>query len=71
MPFYDLKCKSCGKVFNIMAKMNDRENKTVKCPVCSGNELDAIFNNVNIVKSRKNQPEACPNAHRCNGCCEH
>ena len=69
MPFYDLKCKNCGKEFNIMAKMSERENKTIKCPECSSNELDPIFSNVNIIKSRKRDVPDCPNANRCGGCC--
>jgi putative FmdB family regulatory protein len=71
MPFYDLKCVKCGEEFNIMAKMSDREQKLIKCPVCANNELEAVFKNVNIVQSRKSQPAACPNINKCGGCCGH
>jgi hypothetical protein len=54
-----------------MAKMSDREQKLIKCPSCSNNELDAVFSKVNIIKSRKTEGHECPNAHRCGGCCSH
>ena len=71
MPFYDLRCKSCGREFNIMAKMSEREQKLIKCPQCESNELEAVFSNVNIVQSRKSDGPSCPNAHICGGCCGH
>ena len=68
MPFYDLKCRQCGEEFNIMAKMSEREQKLVKCPKCGSNDLDPVFNKVNIIRSAKS-PDApsCPNIEKC-GC---
>lgn len=71
MPFYDLKCKKCGEEFNIMAKMSDRENKLINCPKCGHNELAPVFSNVNIIQKRSSDGPACPNAHKCGGCCGH
>jgi len=71
MPFYDLKCKNCGKEFNIMAKMSERENKLVKCPDCGDSELETIYKSVNVVQSRKPEAPACPNAHICGANCRH
>lgn len=71
MPFYDLKCRKCREEFNIMAKMSEREGKSIKCPKCGGTELDAVFSSVNIVPSRKSGEPACPNAHICGGSCRH
>lgn len=71
MPFYDLKCRECSKEFNIMAKMNERDQKLIKCPKCGSIELEAVFSNVNIIQSRKSEAPACPNAHKCGGCCGH
>ncbi len=71
MPFYDLRCTKCKNEFNIMAKMSEREQKLIKCPECGSNELEAIFSNVNIIHSRKNEAPACPNANICGGCCSH
>ena len=72
MPFYDLKC-SCGEEFNVMASMNDRVNRKIKCPKCGSDNLEAMFSKVNIVKSRKSGSSECPNAHKCGsaGCCSH
>ncbi len=69
MPFYDLRCTKCKEEFNIMAKMSERENKTILCPKCASNELEAVFKSVNIVQSRKDAD--CPNIHKCGGCCHH
>jgi putative FmdB family regulatory protein len=71
MPFYDLKCKNCGEELNIMAKMSDRDNKTIKCPKCESNELETVFKSVNIVQSRKSEGGECPNIHKCGGSCGH
>lgn len=72
MPFYDLKCKKCGEEFNVMAKMSERDQKTIKCPKCSNNELETVFKSVNIVQSRKSSDApACPNAHVCGCKCRH
>jgi len=70
MPFYDLKC-SCGEVFNVMASMSDRENKRIRCPKCGSDQLEAVYTNVNIVRSAKSSHDECQNAHRCGsgGCC--
>lgn len=71
MPFYDLKCDKCEEEFNIMAKMIEREEKLIKCPKCGSNELSTVFKSVNIVQSRKSNAPACPNIHKCGGCCGH
>lgn len=68
MPSYDLKCQ-CGNEFNVSAKMSDRENKLIQCPVCGSKDLQAVFKSIGIIHSRKS-PEraACANAHVCGGC---
>jgi len=71
MPFYDLKCRNCNEEFNVMAKMSEREQTLIKYPKCGGNEHDAIYSNVNIIHSKKSEQPACPNVHRCGGCCGH
>jgi len=71
MPFYDLKCRNCGTTFNVKASIGERENNQIKCPSCGKNELDAVFSNVNIIKSRSSSSAECPNIHRCGGCCNH
>lgn len=71
MPFYDLKCSSCGEEFNAMAKMSEREQKIIKCPKCGSNELETVYKSVNIVQSRKSGSGECPNIHKCGGCCNH
>jgi putative FmdB family regulatory protein len=71
MPYYDLKCDKCKEEFNIKASISERENKSIKCPNCGSDSLSAIFSNVNIIQSRRSEPQMCPNIDRCGGCCRH
>ncbi|WP_094546299.1 FmdB family zinc ribbon protein [Petroclostridium xylanilyticum] len=64
MPFYDLKCEKCGAVFNVMAKMREKEEKLIKCPTCGSNDLSSVFTNINIVKNRTKEMPPCSG-----GCC--
>jgi putative FmdB family regulatory protein len=68
MPFYDLSCSNCGNVFNIRATMKERENKEIKCPKCSSNELETVFKSVQYVIKSGNGCEnrQCPHAQHCN-----
>jgi len=70
LPFYDLKCK-CGEVFNAMASVSDRENRRIRCPKCGSNDLEAVFTNVNIIRSGKSAGTECPNLGQCGGSCPH
>lgn len=69
MPFYDLICDACGKEFNIMAKISEREQKLIKCPYCGNNELKPVFKSLNFMISRKQDKPVCPNIERCGSCC--
>ena len=69
MPFYDLKCDSCGDEFNIKATMSEKEQKLIKCPECGSNELSTVFKNINIIQSRNSDKPQCPNINTCGGCC--
>ncbi|NLC68613.1 MAG: zinc ribbon domain-containing protein [Clostridiaceae bacterium] len=69
MPFYDLQCEMCGKEFNIMAKISEREQKRIKCPYCGSNELRAVFKNLNYMVSRKQDRPVCPNSKSCGARC--
>ncbi len=71
MPYYDLKCSKCGNIFSTKATIKERENKEIACEKCSGNELEAVFTSVNIVRSKKTQVSDCPISHSCKGCCHH
>lgn len=71
MPFYDLKCAKCNEEFNVKASISERENKLIECPRCGSKELDPVFKNVNIIKSRNSDAPRCPNIDACGGCCPH
>lgn len=73
MPYYDLRCKECGRMFSIKASISQRSEKEIPCPECGGTELDAVYSASPNVLIRKNAEPApqCPNAARCGGCCPH
>lgn len=64
MPFYDLKCAKCGDEFNIMASISQKENGLIKCPNCGNTNLETVFKNINIIKSRSKSER-----HSCSGGC--
>jgi putative FmdB family regulatory protein len=70
MPSYDLKCDKCEHEFNLMARMKDREEKKIGCPECGNKELSAVFKSVNIISSKKEMANKCPDYNACGGCCK-
>ena len=70
MPFYDLKCKNCGREFKAYASITDRTENKIKCVDCGGIELDTVFGNkANIYIKKSEAANACPNISKCGGCC--
>lgn len=39
MPFYDLRCNSCGKESNIMASISDKMEQRIPCPECGLHDM--------------------------------
>ena len=79
MPFYDFRC-GCGNEFNVMARMRDLEERTIKCPECGSVDLSRIYGSINVITasgggrggrggSREMPP--CPNEHICGAHCKH
>ena len=70
MPFYDMRC-SCGNEFNVMSKMKELEEKTIKCPECGSTDLARIYGAINYIASKSEAAPACPNSHICGCNCVH
>jgi putative FmdB family regulatory protein len=70
MPFYDFACE-CGNEFNVMAKMKELEDKSIKCPECGSTELKRIYGNINFIREMGKSEPACPHAHVCGAHCRH
>lgn len=68
MPYYDLKCKKCGEIFNIKASIKQRDENLIKCTECANYDLESVYSSVNIIRSRKDTAPECPNAGSCKGC---
>jgi len=68
MPFYDFKCSSCNAEFEIMAKMSQKEDKSIRCPECGSVDLSTVYKTFNIIQSKSNDAPSCPHLSRCGGC---
>lgn len=71
MPFYDLRCLSCNKEFNIKATVEERTAQRIPCPHCGSHDLSPVFKAAHF--SIKENAPACPNSHMCGagGGCRH
>jgi putative FmdB family regulatory protein len=70
MPFYDLRCASCGEEFNIRATVTQREQQQITCPVCNTHNLLPLFKAAHFSVKTTAAP-ACPNSHICGTGCHH
>ncbi len=70
MPFYDFKCLRCSIQFEIMAKMSQKADKSIKCPECGSNELSTVYKAFNVIQSKSNDAPSCPHIDRCGGCAQ-
>jgi len=68
MPFYDFKCSSCNAEFETMAKMSQKEDKSIKCPQCGNVDLTTVYTAFNVIQSRNTDAPSCPHLSRCGGC---
>ena len=70
MPFYDLRCASCDKEFNIPASAADKKAKRIPCPECGSFDLQTVYKGAPAyIKSAKAVP--CPNRRACGAGCPH
>jgi putative FmdB family regulatory protein len=66
MPFYNLKCNSCGKEFEAYATVTERGEGQIKCPDCGGVKHGNVMKKgANIIV--KKDGGGCPHAGKC-GC---
>lgn len=68
MPFYDLRCATCGEEFNIRASVAERENQQIACPACGTHDLQPVFKTAHFAVKTEAAP-ACPNSHICGPAC--
>lgn len=70
MPFYDLRCKTCGEEFNIRAALAERLERKIPCPACGEHDLAPIFKAAHFSVKAEAAP-ACPHSHICGPSCRH
>ena len=72
MPFYDLRCTSCDRDFNIMASMSDKAERRIPCPECGSMEMTTVYKSAPYyIKGRGDTPAVCPNSRACGMSCPH
>lgn len=71
MPFYQLKCKQCGKTFEARASIAERTEKKILCPDCGGLEHATVYGNGPAVHVHSNESGGCPHAAACGCHCPH
>lgn len=72
MPFYDLTCTACGLEYNKNATIAQRESGEITCPQCGAIHPTTRYEKRNALSAvSRDAAPACPNAHKCGGCCSH
>jgi|Deesub1362A_J573_1020465.scaffolds.fasta_scaffold04562_6 putative FmdB family regulatory protein len=46
MPFYDFKCRKCGKSFTVFASIRDKDK--TRCPECGSGDVIQEFKSINV-----------------------
>ena len=70
MPYYDLRCPTCNKEYNISASISDKTEKRIKCPDCGSFELETVYKSAPSY-IRGKEANSCPNRHICGAGCGH
>ncbi len=53
MPTYDFRCKGCKKQFVVTETFKEHEKHREKCPKCGSQEIEQLFESVNVKTSKK------------------
>ena len=74
MPFYDLRCPSCDKEFNIPASAADKKAKRIPCPECGSRDLQTVYKGApayikTTTSKSKSAAADCPNRRVCGAGC--
>ncbi|MFZ0449661.1 MAG: zinc ribbon domain-containing protein [Desulfatiglandaceae bacterium] len=53
MPTYEYICKKCNKVFFLIMRITEYENKKIRCPHCKSTRVKQQITPFQVVTSRK------------------
>ena len=53
MPYYDYKCKQCGRKFAVKQTFEEHGSQRVKCPKCSVRKVERVIGAVMAKTSKK------------------
>ena len=69
MPYYELRCADCQTEFKVKAAIQERSEKSIRCPNCASLELETIYRKVNILRHKDSECEACALSDSAGSCC--
>lgn len=53
MPYYDYRCKDCGKTFTVRETFAEHGHKRVKCPKCESRKAERVISEVFAQTAKK------------------
>lgn len=53
MPYYEYKCRQCGKTFTVKETFAEHGHKRVKCPKCESQKAERVLCEVFAKTSKK------------------
>lgn len=58
MPVYEFKCEDCGKKFDVVATLSEKESGLrPACPKCGGMRVRQLFGRFTLLSGSKTEPE--------------
>ena len=72
MPYYDLRCTSCDKEWEIKASIEDKTNRIIPCPQCGSTDLETVYSSAPYFIRGGGPPmPSCPSSSSCGASCPH
>ena len=66
MPFYDLRCLSCGVESNVKASIAEKTECRIPCPKCGSTDMETVFKSAPVyIKSSSDNAPACAGSSSC------
>ena len=63
MPIFEYRCRSCGKVIEVLENRSEKAAHT--CPSCGKTPMERIFSSFGVDKGSSSSGGACPPGGSC------
>ena len=51
MPLYEYKCRTCGRIFELLVRSSD-DDQVLKCEYCDGTDIKQLISRPAVIKTR-------------------